>query len=58
MTDEFRWGPNVEPWDCDLCGGLYDPPCPFHPEASPLYVLVAGLKAWASALAWDARRRQ
>lgn len=26
-----RWGPYVSGLDCDICAGIFDPPCPYHP---------------------------
>lgn len=43
--------------ECWLCDGIFDPPCPYHPDATPASVLIDGYRKWIIDLVWFQRRR-
>lgn len=57
-SEELPWPGYQAAIDCWLCDGQFDPPCPFHPDATPASVLLDGLRRLYHALYWQHRARR
>jgi hypothetical protein len=54
----LHWPRYLEPIDCWLCAGIFEPPCPFHPEATPASVLHAGFRRYANEVVRSGHQRR